>query len=450
MKKIALIAAAFVLCVSAAAFDEYVPASEGVKAREQFNRERFGIFVHWGIYSMLADGEWAMNQQSINYLEYARLAGGFYPSKFDAKEWAALFKEAGAKYVTFTSRHHDGFSMFKTAQSEYNIVDATPFKRDVCKELADALHEEGINLHFYYSQLDWHRTDYWPQGSKCGHDLGRPEGKEGDWDKYLAFMRAQLTELLTQYGPVGAIWYDGYWDKKKDYTWEELYDVWDLKRQYELIHTLQPSCLVVANHHTKPYPGEDVQAFERDVPGENKGGHSAGVQVSKLPLETCQTMNKDWGYKICNSPYKSLKELIVLLSRTASKGANLLLNVGPRPDGTIPDQSVCLLRQIGAWLKVNGESIYCTEAGCIAETPWGVSTQNGCNLYLHILDADALEGAITLPYSLGKLKEVSFLADGTPIKFTRNKKDGIVFTVPEFDKTNPDCVIKLTFASEIQ
>ena len=448
MKKILALLATALLASSAFAGD-YVPTEACLKAREEFNDERFGIFIHWGLYSMLADGEWVMNVKNINYEEYAKLAGGFYPSKFNADEWAELFREAGAKYVTFTSRHHDGFSMFKTATSTYNVVDGTPFGRDIVGELAAAFQKNDIKLHFYYSHLDWYRTDYWPIGRE-GHGVGRPEGKEGDWDNYLAFMRTQLTELLTQYGPIGAIWFDGYWDKKPFFSYDELYDVWDMEREYGLIHELQPSCLVANNHHVKPYPGEDIQPFERDVPGENTGGFLAGLEVSKLPLETCQTLNKDWGYKIVGSDYKTIKTLIVLLARTASKGANLLLNVGPRPDGTIPDQSADLLRQMGAWLKVNGESIYCTDAGCIPEQEWGVSTQNGSNLYLHILHADKIEdGTITLPYETGKLVSAESLSDGTPVKFTQKKKTGIVIDVPAFDESADDFVLKLSFKASL-
>lgn len=444
MKKV-LTAIAFALLMLSAQAQSYIPTEECLKARQEFNEERFGIFIHWGIYSMLADGEWVQNRKNINYQEYALLANAFYPSKFNADEWAELFREAGARYVTFTSRHHDGFSMFKTATSDYNIVDGTPFKRDVVKELADALAKQDIKLHFYYSHLDWQRLDYWPLGRE-GHGVGRPEGKDGDWDKYLAFMRTQLTELLTNYGPIGAIWFDGYWDKKDQYSYEELYKVWDMQQEYDLIHKLQPSCLVANNHHVAPYPGEDIQPFERDVPGENTSGYLTGTKVSSLPLETCQTINKDWGYKIVGSPYKTIKELITILARTASKGANLLLNVGPRPDGTIPDESARLLRKMGAWLKVNGESIYGTVAGCVPEENWGVSTQKDNALYLHILKGT---DSISIPINDNKLVSVIRLADGTPVKFTQKKKTGIVISVPAIDESCPDCVLKLTFKKNL-
>ena len=444
MKRVLSAIIVSLLCLTVSA-QGYVPTEECLKARQEFNQERFGIFIHWGIYSMLADGEWVQNRKNIDYEEYAKLANAFYPAKFNADEWAELFREAGAKYVTFTSRHHDGFSMFKTATSDFNIVDGTPFGRDVVKELADALAKKDIKLHLYYSHLDWHRLDYWPLGRE-GHGVGRPEGKDGDWQSYLEFMRTQLTELLTNYGPIGAIWFDGYWDKKNDYSYKDLYDVWDLEAEYGLIHRLQPSCLVANNHHVAPYPGEDIQPFERDVPGENTSGYLTGTKVSSLPLETCQTLNKDWGYKIVGSPYKTIKELITLLARTASKGANLLLNVGPRPDGTIPDQSAALLREMGAWLKVNGESIYGTVAGSVPESGWGVSTQSGNNLYLHILKGT---DSIELPYTDNKIVSAVSLQNGTPVKFSQKKKTGIVINVPAIDESCPDYVLKLSFKKNL-
>ena len=444
MKKL-LTAISLTLLTIGASAQSYIPTPECLEARKEFNDERFGIFIHWGIYSMLADGEWVMNRKDVNYEEYALLANAFYPSRFNATEWAELFKEAGARYVTFTSRHHDGFSMFKTQTSDYNIVDGTPYGRDVLKELADALAKNDIKLHLYYSHLDWHRLDYWPLGRE-GHGVGRPEGTKDDWNSYLKFMRTQLTELLTNYGPIGAIWFDGYWDKKDYFSYADLYKVWDMDAEYSLIHKLQPSCLVANNHHVAPYPGEDIQPFERDVPGENTSGYLTGTKVSSLPLETCQTINKDWGYKIVGSPYKTIKELITLLARTASKGANLLLNVGPRPDGSIPDQSAALLRQMGAWLKVNGESIYGTAAGTVPESEWGVSTRKGNVLYLHILKGT---DRITLPYSDNKLTSAVSLQDGKAVKFSQKKGTGITIEVPSFDESCPDYVLKLTFRKSL-
>ena len=176
--------------------------------------------------------------------------------------------------------------MFHTKYSDYNIVDATPFKRDIVKELADECHKQGVRLHFYYSHIDWYREDA-PWG-RTGRGTGRPNPK-GDWKSYYTFMNNQLTELLTNYGPIGAIWFDGWWDQDANPDFD-----WQLPEQYALIHGLQPACLVGNNHHQMPFPGEDIQIFERDLPGENSAGLS-GQDVSRLPLETCETMNGMWG-----------------------------------------------------------------------------------------------------------------------------------------------------------
>ena len=243
------------------------------RAKEEFASEKFGIFIHWGIYSMLGQGEWVLQTQGLKADEYKKLAGGFYPSRFNAAEWVSAFKEAGARYVCITSRHHDGFSMFDTAASDFDIIDATPFKRDVLKELADECHRQGLKIHFYYSLLDWTREDYWPLG-RTGRDAGRefadapgeapadslttPEFWKEDalWQHYIAFMKQQLTELLTNYGEVGAIWFDGLWDREVQANGLDA-ATWDLQGIYDLIHSLQPGCLIGNNHHLAVYPGED-------------------------------------------------------------------------------------------------------------------------------------------------------------------------------------------------
>lgn len=335
---------------------------------------------------MLATGEWTMTNNNLNYKEYAKLAGGFYSSRFNAAEWVSAIKASGAKYICFTSRHHEGFSMFHTKYSDYNVVDATPFKRDILKELADECHKQGIRLHLYYSHLDWYREDY-PWG-RTGRGTGRPDAK-GNWSSYYQFMNNQLTELLTNYGPIGAIWFDGWWDQDQNPDFD-----WQLPGQYELIHRLQPGCLVGNNHHQVPFAGEDIQIFERDLPGENKAGLS-GQDISSLPLETCETMNGMWGYKITDQNYKSAKTLIHYLVKAAGKDANLLMNIGPQPDGCLPEVAVQRLKEVGEWMRVYGETIYGTRGGCIAPHDWGVTTQKGNRLFVHILNLQ--DKALFLP-----------------------------------------------------
>ena len=421
----------------------YVPAPENLAAREKFQDARFGIFIHWGIYSMKADGEWSMNIQKIPYDEYQRFAGGFYPSKFNAEEWVKIFKAAGAKYMTITSRHHDGFSMFKSNASSYNIVDATPFKRDVIGELAAACAKEDFTLNFYYSHLDWVRQDYWPRGS-TGKLLKRPDGDENSWGHYIDFICAQLTELLTQYGPIGCIWFDGMWDKHKGEP--DQAEVWQLRRQYELIHKLQPACLIGNNHHLPIFEGEDIQIFEKDVPGKNTAGFSGTSKVSDaVPLETCQTIYHSWGYDINDYNYKSADQLIQFLVQTAGKGANLLLNVGPRPDGTLPEESVNRLLAMGKWLEKYGDTIYGTDGGCVGEQYWGVTTQTGKTLYVHVLNPAE---AIFVPFKGNKLVSAVSFEDGTKVPFSQ-VGEGIVLTLPARPEACPDQIITLTFKNEL-
>lgn len=408
----------------------YTPTEENLKSRQEFRDARFGIFLHWGLYAMLATGEWTMTNNDLNYKEYAKLAGGFYPSKFNAAEWVAAIKASGAKYICFTTRHHEGFSMFDTKYSDYNVVDATPFKRDVLKELADECHKQGIRLHLYYSHLDWYREDY-PWG-RTGRGTGRSNPK-GNWPSYYQFMNNQLTELLTNYGPIGAIWFDGWWDQDQNPDFD-----WQLPGQYELIHKLQPACLVGNNHHQAPFEGEDIQIFERDLPGENKAGLS-GQDISRLPLETCETMNGMWGYKITDQNYKSTKTLIHYLVKAAGKDANLLMNIGPQPDGCLPQVAVERLKEMGEWMKTYGETIYGTRGGCVAPHPWGVTTQKGNRLFVHILDLQ--DKALFLPLEGKKVKSAVDFASRQALKFKR-VDGGITLQLDEVP-TEVDKVVEL-------
>jgi alpha-L-fucosidase len=391
-----------------------IPASR-LEARQWFRDARFGMFVHWGVYSQLGQGEWVMQNREIPVPTYEWLATTFNPVKFDARAWVSLAKDAGAKYITITSRHHDGFSMFHTAATKYNIVDWTPFKRDPMKELADECHRQGLKLFFYYSQLDWHNPDYWPRG-RTGLKTGRPE--QGSWPRYLDFMDSQLTELLTQYGSIGGIWFDGMWDKP-DADWR-------LAKTYALIHRLQPSALIVPNHHQAPLPGEDVQTFEQDLPGANTAGFNTR-EIGALPLETSLTMNASWGFDITDHRFKSERELIGYLVRAAGNDANLLLNIGPRPDGTIQPEVVERLREMGLWLKKYGTSVYGTRGGPIAPRDWGVTTQRGDTVFVHILDWP--DRALAIPPITGRVVRAVRLGTNTPVEFAQSGA-GVTLNVP--------------------
>lgn len=416
---------------SASESESYIPSDEILQSRQEFAESRFGIFIHWGIYSMFGQGEWYLNY-GVNAKEYAKAANGFYPASFDASKWVDAIKDSGAKYICFTSRHHDGFSMWHTSESKYNIVDATPFKRDIIKELADECHSKDIRLHLYYSHIDWTRPDY-PSG-RTGLETGRDTTLR-NWSSYYRFMNSQLTELLTRYGKIGAIWFDGWWDHDCDSV---PFD-WELPEQYRLIHDLQPACLIGNNHHQSPFPGEDIQIFERDIPGENSAGLS-GQEVSQLPLETCQTMNGMWGYKVKDQNYKSTRTLIQYLVKTAGMGANLLLNIGPQPDGRLPDAALNRLKEIGEWMRDNGETIYGTSASEFEAQPWGTSTTKGDTIYLHILDPQQRE--IFVPLNNRYITSAVRFSDKSPVEFNKSGT-GYKIVLPTIDKDEIDCILEL-------
>lgn len=446
MKRIASSLLLVLLALTSMAQTLNVISDETRRIRQDFQDRKFGIFIHWGIYSMMADGEWVMWNRRINRDEYAKLAGGFCPGWFSAREWVGLFKDAGAQYVTFTTRHHDGFSMWETKTSSYNVVDATPYGRDVLKSIADACREQGLKLHLYYSHMDWYRPDY-PLGS-TSRDLPHSEEDTADYNSYFNFMNTQLTELLTNYGPIGAIWFDGMWDHK-----EEGFD-WRLKEQYALIKKLQPKCMIGNNHHGAPIDVEDFQLFEQDLPGQNTAGFSGDQKVSSLPLESCMTMNNTWGYSVTDLDYKSGDEIIRRLVTAAGMNSNFLLNIGPRPDGQLPDQAVAVLEQLAEFMRTNSLSIHGTRGGCVPPQEWGVTTQNGNKLYIHVLnkvkDGKVIHEGLKringgplsffLPLPAGHtLQSAELRSDGTSLNFER-EKDGYRIFLPK-RPTTVDCVI---------
>lgn len=439
MKRILTFALALIIAGSAVAQSNYTPTEENLKSRQEFADSKFGIFIHWGIASVFGQGEWYLHRAQLNHQEYKKAADAYYPHRFNAKEWVAAIKDSGAKYITFVSRHHDGFSMWDSAYTDYDIMDATPFKRDIIKELARECHRQGIRLHFYYSHIDWSRDDYpWPTDENA-HRKRKVSGRdhhEGGFANYYKFMNNQLTELLTKYGKIGAIWFDGYWDQRHN---AEKFD-WKLDEQYAMIHRLQPGCLVGNNSHVAAHPGEDFQIFERDLPGENKAGYSDGQEVTNhLPLETCQTMNKSWGYVVKDTNYKSTDELIRYLVSTSGKGANLLLNIGPQPNGEIPAAALERLKGMGEWMRKYGETIYGTTAGDIPAQDWGVTTRKGDRLFVHIFKL----GSKTLELPL-KAKVIAAKAfDGGKAVAFSQAADGVTLTFDEVP-SGIDYIVELT------
>ncbi len=408
----------------------YQPTAENLKAREWFQQARFGLFIHWGVYSVLGDGEWVMNNQQIPIKSYEKIPAFFNPTEFNAKEWVDMVKAAGMKYITITSKHHDGFAMYDSKVSDYDVVDRTPYKKDILKMLAEECQRQGIKLFFYHSQLDWHHPDYFPRGRTGGSYTGREES--GDWYKYLDYMDTQLTELLTNYGEIGGIWFDGMWDKK-DADWR-------LDKTYSLIHKLQPAALVGSNHHLAPFPGEDFQMFEKDLPGHNTTGFSGDSKVGSIPLETCETINNSWGFNLQDNKNKTIKQLIQYVVKAAGYNANFLLNVGPMPNGKIQPDHVQLLKQMGEWLQTNGETIYGTTGGPLTARDWGVTTQKGNKVYIHILDWQ--DESLVIPSWGKKIKSAKLFTDKSSIKFIDNEF-GITLKIPKSKLNDVDTIVEL-------
>lgn len=421
---------------------QYIPTKENIESRKQFQDNKYGMFIHWGLSSLLGDGEWVMNNRNIKVVDYTRLQRTFNPVDFDAAKWVTTAKNAGMKYIVFVSRHHDGFSNWDTKHADWKITN-TPYGKDVLKMLADECKKQNMPLGLYYSTLDWYRDDYPRETGRTGQGTGRT--KESNYASYLQFMKNQLTELLTNYGDIMSIWFDGHWDQTNpegnadrssriDWKYDEI---------YSLIHQLQPQCLVGNNHHLSPIAGEDFQMFERDLPGENKSGLSFQEASDDLPLESCETMNGSWGYNITDRNYKSVNQVIQLLVGAAGRNSNLLLNVGPMPNGAIQPEFTDTLAAAGKWLDQFGESIYETRGGPLGPQAWGVTTQKDKKIYLHIFNKPGTN-TILLPGVNDKVKQVSVFGTEQKIKYNQ-AKDGLNIPLNEVDIKGPDTIVLVEF-----
>ena len=398
----------------------YVPSPENLQNREWFRDAHFGMFIHWGVSSVLGEEiGWALSGKDVN--DYRQNMYKFNPAKFDAAAVVKMAKEAGMKYITFTTRHHDSFSMFDTKYSDWGIM-GTPYAKDVLKMLSDECQKQGIRLFCYYSLTDFYRPDY------CQGNVKKGTGIKGEcnWDAYVQFMKNQLTEILTNYGPIYGIWFDGHWDQVERLGNErngKQLRTWKYDEIYKLIHDLQPGCMIVNNHHLATFPGEDYQTFERDLPGSNTGGgYSADAKIAEeLPLESSDIIGKAWGFVRNDTIDRSVKELVHLLIGSAGLGSNLLLNIGPTPEGEVRNAHKERLLAIGDWLKVYGETIYGTRKSFMKPAEWGVAVEKGGKVYLHITKPEKLNKQLTLTHFPYKVSKAYRFETGKTVDFKSDK-----------------------------
>jgi alpha-L-fucosidase len=418
-------------------------------ARMAWWREaRFGLFIHWGVYSVPAGqwegetnyAEWFLEETKMPVSQYEKFAGQFNPTRFDAQKWVRLAKDAGMKYIVITSKHHDGFGMFRSALTDW-CIKSTPFERDPLKELAAACKKQGVKLCFYHSIMDWHHPDWGvrrPWNDKAG-------AEPPDMDRYTAYLKGQLKELLTRYGPIGVLWFDGQWEKP--WTAERGDDL------YNYVRGLQPN-IIINNRVGKPADSPSKIGFanrgrigdygtpEQEIPATGLG---PGVD-----WESCMTMNDHWGYNKNDHNWKSGTTLVRNLIDCASKGGNYLLNIGPTAEGVFPDASIERLAEIGAWMKVNGKAIYGTTASPLAKPlPWGRCTAKisggAATLYLHVFDWPG-DGVLLVPGLKNKIKTAYLLADPKKQKLAaKNGADGVTLSVPPAAPDHISSTIVLKF-----
>lgn len=395
---------------------------------------RFGMFIHWGVYSVPAGvwngtnvtrsgAEWIMNRGRIPVADYQKLPAQFNPEKFNADEWVKIAKDAGMKYIVITAKHHDGFAMFHSQASSFNIYDATPFHRDPLKELSEACAKEGIKLGFYYSQAqDWNH----PGGAASGGHWD--PAQDGDMDKFIDDVDIpQIKELFSNYGKVAVIW----WDTPIGMTPE---------RAQKLLPLLKMQPDIISNNRldSKKLTG-DYGTPENKIPTNSLPGD----------WETCMTMNHTWGYRSYDHDWKPTETLVRNLIDIASKGGNFLLNVGPNSEGLIPPESVERLKEVGAWMKVNGEAIYGTTKSPLKSQPsWGRVTQKGTTLYLHVFDWPA-DGKILVPGLKSRASYAKLLATGEKVEAASNA-EGVTLSVPATapDKISSTILLRLKGETE--
>lgn len=394
-----------------------------------YTEAKFGMFIHWGLYAELAGiwenqryygiGEWIMKRAQIPAKEYEKVADIFNPVKFNAEDWVLQAKNAGMKYIVITSKHHDGFAMFHSKVCPFNIVDATPFKRDPLRELADACKKHGIKLGFYYSQ-----TQDWYERNATGNDWDYDPAKK-NFDEYLEKkVKPQLTELLTHYGDLGILWFD----TPQDITPDESLAL------VNWVHNLQPACLTtsrVGNGY-----GDYLTLGDHQIPD----------TIINKPFEVLFTHNDSWGYTHFDKNFRSSKEIIRILAETLSKGGNFLLNIGPQPDGTFPPESSRMLNEVGEWINKNKESVYGSSFSPFPNLTWGFCTSKPGAFYFHVLHWPE-NGILRIPDIAKNSKSATILSSGQELKYKVAGND-IIVSLPLIAPDPLSTVIKVEYTGE--
>ncbi|MGN0329926.1 MAG: alpha-L-fucosidase [Kineothrix sp.] len=425
-----------------------------------FMEARFGMFIHWGLYSIPACGEWVMSEKEMTVEEYGKYFREFDPVDYDPVQWARLAKRAGMKYAVLTAKHHDGFCLFDSALTDYKATN-TKAGRDLVREFVDACRQEGLRVGLYFSIIDWHHPDFPKYGDRQHPMRNREEYKEEeiDFDRYLDYMHGQVKELVTGYGRLDLMWFDFSYD---DMCGER----WRASQLIRMVRQYQPDIIL---DNRLEGAGDNHGSIVTDNPSIYSGDFASPEQIippggvrdqkgEMIPWELCATMNNHWCYCNFDDQYKPADMLIRKLVECVSKGGNMILNIGPDARGRVPEKSISILEEIGRWMDRNGESIYGCGICSLPKPEWGRYTQKGEVIYAHVYETPL--GSLPL-YGIGPegLDTVYYLADGTEmnrgeawntalyddvafVSFGENP----VFTYPLPDKT--DTVLKVVLKNE--
>lgn len=383
---------------------------------------RFGMFLHWGLYSMAARHEWVKKIEEMTDEDYQKYFELFDPDLYDPTEWARIAKQAGMKYFVITTKHHEGFCLWDSKYTDYKATN-TPHGRDLIKPMVKAFRDEGLGVGFYYSLLDWHHSEY---PVDCFHPMYKNEEykkqtKNRDVKKYAEFLHHQVRELLTEFGQIDCLFLDFSFPDQKDGKGR---DDWQSEKLLKLIRELQPNIIINDRLDLLNIPG----GWDFRTPEQFKPRGWVTMDGKKVPWETCQTFSGSWGYHRDESSWKSTKQLVVLLIETVSKGGNLLLNVGPTARGTFDDRAKKRLSEIGGWMKVHNRSIYgCTQAPVEFKTPENcllTFNSDANRIYVHSLDWPM--GRLILDGFGSKVKYAQLLNDGSEIKFIQEHRSSVM------------------------